>query len=234
MNTTQQQTKTMMFANLFAAIKAGKERELDVFINSFDDADTPKTIEGLLNSWYYSDLLTATTKRKTWNALIELKSYLISRKRKAIAAYVEKQLKHLQAVESAPDLISITFNVEWKKSRMWGSNPRCEAQAKTERMFEHYDSGSISGCGYDKESTAIAQAANQCNSFLKALYLAKEQHADAKNHDLLGYGSGYGILPRLEGGVGTSCYPRIFEAIGFGWQHVGTGKTFDVYTATKK
>lgn len=36
-----------------------------------------------------------------------------------------------------------------------------------------------------------------------------------KNNDLLGYGSGYGILPNLEAVCRTSCYYRIMEKLGY-------------------
>jgi hypothetical protein len=227
-------TQNFLFPNLFAAIKAEKESELQKFISSFNDDDMPKTIEGLLKSWYYTDLLTSTTKRKKWAAFEELKAYLIARKTKAIATSIDKELTRLRTVSNAPELVSIVFNVEWKKSKMWGSNPNCEAKEETaENRLNYYNSGSIGGCGYDKESTAIANAANQSNSFLKALYLIKEQQPTIKNHDLFGYGSGYGILPQLEGGVGVSCYPIIFKKIGFTWKNIGSGKWFDVYVASK-
>jgi len=95
-------------------------------------------------------------------------------------------------------------------------------------------SGSIGGCGYDKLSTAVAECLNQVNAVLRPLYLMKDKHTGKKNHEYLGYGSGYGILPNFEGGVGVSCYPRIFENVGYEFKTIASGKTFDVFTITKK
>ena len=181
---------------------------------------------------HYSDLIPASRKGYAWQ-LSEIKDYLIARKIKANDKELAKQLTRLQTIEQSPDLESITISIEWKKSRMWGNNPRAEARVSNAQTCEYFDSGSIGGCGYDKGSTAVANAINQSNSFLKALYLVKEKHPKAVNHELFGYGSGYGILPYLEGGVGVSCYPRIFEKIGFKFSTTASGKTFDVYSVTK-
>lgn len=231
---TTQTTTSFLFPNLFSAIKAEQAERTNKFISDLNDYCKCNPVEKVLSMWYYNELLPTSKKHKKDWQLDELKAYLIERRGKQDAKNIENQLSRLKTVSNAPDLISIVFNVEWKKSRMWGSTPRCEAKERTSDMYNYYDSGSIGGCGYDKESTAIANAANQSNSFLKALYLIKEQHPTVKNHELFGYGSGYGILPSLEGGVGVSCYPKIFEKIGFAWSNVGSGKSFDVYVAALK
>lgn len=163
-----------------------------------------------------------------------LKVFLIARKTKQTAKEIDKQLARLIAVQNAPDLQSITVSMEWKKSRMWGMNPNAEARINAGDNSDYYQSGSIGGCGYDKGSTAVANAINQSNAVLKALYLVKEDNIAINNRELFGYGSGYGILPYFEGGVGVSCYPAIFDKIGFEFKTTASGKTFDVYTATKK
>lgn len=228
MSTTTQQTSTI-FTNLFAAITADEKKRLQQFITDLNEQTDVKKIT---DAWFYSDLLPAGKKKAVWD-IEALKTYLISRKTKATEKEIQKQLTHLQTVEQASDLESITVSIEWKKSRMWGNNPTADARVCDKEYGHNYNSGSIGGCGYDKESTAIAQAVNQSNSFLKAMYQVKEQNVATNNRDLFGYGSGYGILPRLEGGVGVSCYPKIFETIGFVFKNTASGKTFDVYTVTK-
>ena len=122
----------------------------------------------------------------------------------------------------------INISVEWHKSRTWGNCPRVEV-----RTNDGYYTGSASGCGYDKESAAVAQALNQSASVLKALYDMKEQNIEKHSHDVLGYGSGYGIRPYFEGGVGISCFRSIFERLGYKWECTGSGKTFDVYKVSR-
>lgn len=220
---------TALFPNLFAAIKNKYSERLEDFKSSLEDENDTWQI---ISKWQYNDLMTASKKNIVWD-LSELKSYLIDRKSKALDKELEKGLQHLLTVEKAPELESIKVSVEWKKNRTWGSNPTAEAWVSVKNDSFYYTSGSIGGCGYDKRSTAIANAVNQDNSFLKALYLLKEKNVDINNHTLFGYGSGYGILPKLEGGVGESCYAAIFDKIGFKWNSVAWGKTYDVYTATK-
>jgi len=215
--------------NLIKAIETEQKNRLESFILEINKVADLKG----LNTWQYNDLLPKG--KKVDNLSFDaLKAYLIDRKQKAIYKAIEREVKHIQTVFNAPDLESITISMEWKKSRMWGSNPNAEARVIAGNYSDYFESGSIGGCGYDKGSTAVANAINQSNSFLKAMYLLKDANINTKNHELFGYGSGYGILPRLEGGVGVSCYPAIFEKLGFTFKTTASGKTFDVYTVTKQ
>lgn len=227
MTTTQTNTETI-FVNLFKAIKAERAKRLQDFINEVNEETSIETFTQRYGR--YSDLIPASRKGYLWT-LEGIREYLIARKIKVNEKGVAKELLHLQTVEKSADLESITVGIEWKKSRMWGNNPTANARV-CDKEYGHDYTGSASGCGYDKESAAVAEAINQSNSFLKAMYLVKEKHPKAVNHELFGYGSGYGILPRLEGGVGVSCYRQIFEKIGFKWANTASGKTFDVYTAS--
>lgn len=227
-STTNTQT---IFVNLFSQIKEGKYSEFKRFT---EELNKKENVKELLNGWQYSELLTKSKRSIAWE-LAALKDFLIHRKAKQTEKEIAKELKHLQTVEAAGEFTSITVSVEWKKNRTWGSNPNAEAMVEVEDQYKYFQSGSIGGCGYDKNSTAVANAVNQCNEFLKAMYIVKEKElAEVKNRDLFGYGSGYGVLPRLEGGVGVSCYPAIFEKIGFTFKNTASGKTFDVYTISKK
>jgi len=136
----------------------------------------------------------------------------------------------------------LTITIEWKKSRTWGSNPHAEVRVEyyeTPRnsygRFEHKDGYTCSGCGYDKESTVIAQV---FNDFLKYKLWAMSEEQIKGNH-----GSGdegpapYGITNYdmgrgYSGGIGTNCYYRIAEYIGGKFEHVASGKMFDVYRYT--
>lgn len=234
MNTTTQQTATatqtaFLFPNLFKAIIDEHLKQLETFKAELLKQDD---VWKILDSWYYSELLTKGKKRVVW-ALADLQAYLIDRKTKAINKAIEAKRKYLETVSAAGEIINIDISVEWKRSSTWGANPTAQADTRTSKGFDRYTSGSIGGCGYDKQSTAIAKAMNQSNEFLKALYLVKEQQPTAKNADIFGYGSGYGMLPRLEGGMGVSYYPSIFAKIGLNWRNVASGKSYDAYTVTK-
>lgn len=192
-------------------------------IDNLDNTDVSKL------DWRLSDLLTAGQKKKLFS-LEELKEVLKSRNKKA---QEKRNLKELERLNFAnlEDIETLTINVEWKRSQMWGMNPTAEAYVNG---IGHVSSGSIGGCGYDKQSTAVARVLNQVPQLIKKLYELKENNTDVKNHDLFGYGSGYGVLPSFEGGVGVNCYDRIFNAIGYEFKTISNGKMFDVYQISRK
>lgn len=215
------------FPRLFKAIQAEKAKDAAKFAEGLKEYETAEKILGL---GYYSRLITAANKRRQWE-LGALKTYLIERNEKQAQKQLLEQFKRLQTIGAAGEFTGASVSVEWKRSAMWGMNPTASAACYS---AGHFVSGSIGGCGYDKLSTAVSDALNQSNALLKALYTFKEKRGpNANNRDLFGYGSGYGILPYLEGGVGDSCYPAIFAKIGFTFRKISSGKTFDVYSITK-
>lgn len=151
------------------------------------------------------------------------------------------KLARLDRVAAAPDLIFISISVDWVRSRTWGNNPHAEARTNAGTF-----SGTASGCGYDKESTAIADALNQCDSVLKALYTLKEEGLRAglsdksktaacgrSNGNICGYGAGYGAIPYFEGGGGASCFWSILKKCGFSTS-CHHGKHSDFYSVSKE
>lgn len=145
----------------------------------------------------------------------------------------QKAFAKLEAVEQAPEIQSITVNIEWTRNRTWGANPSAF-------VFTHsigQTVGHASGCGYDKESTAIASAFNQNIAILKIIYAMKEKalqdNYDISSHDACGYGAGYGAIPYYEGGVGVTCFMSILSKAGFNCA-VANGKMSASYIFTKK
>lgn len=133
------------------------------------------------------------------------------------------KLAQLERVANAANLTFISISVDWVRSKTWGYNPRVEVRTNTGTYY-----GTASGCGYDKESTAIADAFNRCDSILKALYQLKENGLRAgktdtsrtactgvDNRNICGYGSGYSVLPYFESGVGASCFWSILKDCGY-------------------
>ena len=133
---------------------------------------------------------------------------------------IKKEFEKIDSVFSAPDKLerSLMINIVFHKSRTWGYCPIAEDNRGNK-------TSSITGCGYDKESTASAEILNLNNTILKRMYALKNENIDAKNGDLFGYGSGYGFLPYFEGGVGVDCHVRILEKIGFKVEKMGTNTT---------
>lgn len=135
----------------------------------------------------------------------------------------EKKLARLEAAETAPDVNGLEIHIEWKKSRTWGANPTATVYAETEAGYMT-TTGTASGCGYDKESAAIAEALNKIPGIGKMLCTAKEKALEAgkqtgneynsSNADLIAYGAGYGAIPYFEGGVGVNSHISVFKACG--------------------
>lgn len=190
-----------------------------------------------LNTYPYKDLLSPNKILKD-KTLKESKNYLLERKSKKLKVSLQKKISSIQEIFQAGDLNFIKILVEWKKSRIWGMNPTAEIwvqffNKEDEIDSDYFRSSSISGYGYDKLSTAVAEALNQSPQVLKLLYSKKNKKPLDSNRELLGYGSGHGILPRFEGGVGIESHRKIFENLGFKWQNIANGKTFGIYTVKK-
>ena len=202
-----------------------------------------KTIEGLetanqiFDSYQTSELLTKLRQEQVKSGKLSLADAKFLMIKKQAKNYEQKLKKELDAVEevenSKGDLESITINVEWAKGSMSANQASAEVEVVTTEGYNRYYGGKTGGFGYDKESTTVGRALNQSKPLLKLLYAYKEKAMSTQNRDLFGYGSGYGLLPYFEGGVGISCYYRIFERIGFEMKHISNGKKFDVYTVSK-
>lgn len=177
----------------------------------------------------YSDDLTP----KTAEALTEagegmpsdetLKKIIKKHARRAKKATAER-LQKLAEVEAAELPQVINISVEWHRSSVWGYNPTAEISAERRRTY-----GTASGCGYDKESAAVAAALNANPEALKVIYQYVEKGGK------LPYGASiWAGLPSFDGGCGVSCIRSIFEACGYEWRTVGSGELFNCYTVERR
>ena len=120
---------------------------------------------------------------------------------------IKSDLKNLYNLEEWDNFSTC---VEWSKNPYWGMNPHAEIWGNG------YFTGSASGCGYDKLSSAIADALNKNYSALKLVYNLYEKelrkNPNATPHTV-NYGMGY-LYPYYEGGVGYSCFSQIFKKAG--------------------
>lgn len=142
----------------------------------------------------------------------------------------KKMLLWLDNVANAPDLTFVNVKVEFVRSATWGRNPYATVLTNFGTFY-----GKASGCGYDKESAAVAQAFNQNLSIMKILCTLKEKALERgilDNRTGLGYGSGYGVIPYFEGGVGVGCFWSILKQADF---EVSTtyGKHENIYSLYK-
>jgi len=219
--------------NLIKAVENEQKKYLTDFIGMVNEETT---VKGLVSRWQYSNLI-PKGKDVGGFSVEQLKAYLIKRKEQATYKAIEKEAKKVSSVWNSGELISVKITVEWKRTQMWGANPSAECWYSYKKDGNTHSgyvvSGSIGGCGYDKLSTAVAKCLGQINEVIKPLYIAKDSDISKKSNEVLGYGSGYGILPYIEGGVGCDCYTRIFDKIGYKFSKVASGKMFDVFTIEK-
>ena len=155
-----------------------------------------------------------------------------NKKARQEAKKAANELARIERQKNQKPVKRITISIEWKKSRTWGSNPHAEATIQHKDGSFSYGSAKCSGCGYDKESTVIADI---FNNFLKyKLYTPSfEQLPDTRDNGLP-YGIYLGQHRHYSGGIGTDCYYSIAKAIGGEFKRVATGKTFDVYEYTEQ
>lgn len=120
-----------------------------------------------------------------------------------------------------PDVVRLEINVEWKKSRTWGQNPHAYWHAELANGHWLQGHETCGGCGYDKESTVVAEIFKQaCSGMLWRKRKTKKKAP---------YGIRFGWFPSFEGGVGISCYFSIVEFLGGKMERVASGKTYDNY-----
>lgn len=139
------------------------------------------------------------------------------------------QVKNIDAtIENMED---INIIIQHKKTNL-GYQYKATLATDTLRIDGKY----TGGWGYDKLSTAIAEVLNQYQPLMKLMYkyiddkMWEEGSLTINNHKVLGYGSGYGILPYFEHGVGVSAFYRIFDNLGLKLTQV----TDEFYRITKK
>lgn len=138
-----------------------------------------------------------------------------------------KAIKQEDEEKNQKQVKQIDINIEWKKSRTWGNCPKATAEVFfTDGTHDRFIA-TASGCGYDKESTVIADVFNE---YLKYTLWAKEEQ-DNKDKPY-GVCLSYDYSPYFQGGVGTDCYYAIAEFIGGKFERVASGLTFDVYRLT--
>ena len=183
---------------------------------------TQKNIEGMLCNWenvrdrYINEYLTKREQNKITTES-ETKKAIIQKMKENTKKDIETFNAKADAIAQAERPTMIFINITWNKSQVWGYNPSVNVTTygKNANYFLSRTQGRASGCGYDKRSSAVAEAFNDSENILKIIYsLWEEALRKGENvRDFVGYGSGY-FKPYFEGGVGYSCFKNIFDNAG--------------------
>lgn len=239
--------ETVSYPRLRAELKADAQRRKDEaaeriskgYLDRWNPANRPASKDDGIR--YYS---TATRWEQYQRGEISReKAVELATKRahKRIDQDTARQFEKLDTAASARVCSAFSVIVTWKRSATWGANPTAEVCGDTTRTTGH-----ASGCGYDKESAAIADAMDQQPEALRVLYdMAEKALADGLRPDsktactgyswghVLGYGSGYSVLPYFEGGCGSSTIWELLRKGGYTVRHTHGSKTLDCWEAVK-
>jgi hypothetical protein len=149
-----------------------------------------------------------------------------------------QEVGRLNAIfESDKEIKRIVVATDWRRGSMQAN--QCKAVVTVtyaDYQTEVFESERTGGCGYDKESTAIASAFGRINALLKELALkANEAIEQGEGYrEYIGYGCGYNTLPYFEGGVGFNSQVKILSSLGYKMNHLHWTKKSDVYEFVKE
>ena len=216
-----------MFDNITKKLESRMRRDVDDTMSRV----STMTCGDILKTRYTRDLLTNAAYEivKLLKPEEDLPAKVVDKIRVRTTHQNLKRLKadmaKLRAAIKADDPGDITIAVSWIRSRTWGANPAVVVSAGRETT-----DGSASGCGYDKESAAVAAAMNK-NASIRRLWCSFAE---------CGFKFPYSMvcdndspIPFMDGGCGMSSVRAVFEALGYNW-YEHHGKAFDYYRATKK
>lgn len=225
--TEEPKEETPVFPNLTAAVNAHFDENAAKFAANLETITTGEALAG----WYYRNRMTPAALRMAQETdpaehlPAKVREKMVSRFQRENENDRQKYLHKLERAANAPELRDLTVCVEWAKNRTWGANPTATVTANDSHHYE--TTGHASGCGYDKESAAIANAMNANAAVLRILY------THAENGGKFAYSVyTFAGLPYFDGGCGVSCFRNVFEGCGYEWRDLVHRKTFDSYMMT--
>lgn len=115
----------------------------------------------------------------------------------------------------------LDFRIDWKKSKVYGYNPKGKLTTGDNR----YSDNSVSGCGYDKLSACLANLLNYDKGIKKAL-IEKILTSDKIP---FGVNDRQGQLPLIEDGTGESTIRTILNWLGYKLEDKHNTDIYDYY-----
>ena len=134
------------------------------------------------------------------------------------------KMADIDRIETAGVPVEATLTIDWTKGGSYGSQAQAtidyiyvDSQGKHNRTVQSNRTG---GYGYDKESSAFADALNASPSFRKLLFDARVKSKK------LPYGAqlnpGKATMPYYSRGVGINSLNRVLEALGYEVKYIPT------------
>lgn len=220
----------IIYPNLTAAINAHYDSQVEKFRQQADELTAVSVVNWSLGRKYMTPKIFEAVKVLPQEQPLPdwIKDKMLAKFKKANDKGRAAKLQKLADVAALSPLESASVNVEWKRNPTWGHNPTAEVRAFGSGYSAKLTVGKASGCGYDKESVAIATAMNGNLQILRAMY----DHAE--NGGTFPYSvHAFAGLPYFDGGCGVSCFRNVFEAMGYKWHDIAHGKSYDVYSVER-
>lgn len=183
-----------------------------------------KNLDDVIKSRYCEQFLTKRQLEKLNSGeltLPEAKKIMIARIEKDFTKELSQQLNKIKSVKASSRINSIRCEIDWVKNNTWGYCPKgCYRNG-----YKYQEFKSITGHGFDKLSTLMADMFNSDNNLIAFVIDYIEKHHI--NEDNIEYKLGYGIkiyngMPHFSHGVGVDCYETILLKLGFKVQHFST------------
>ena len=195
--------------NLLNSLRLEGKKELEKVVKNIE-AGNMNTI-----NFYITDLRKQQLKdgKITLEKVQQIAIKKASKEIKKQATKKMDQVKNIYATIEGMEDINII--VQHKKTNL-GYQYKAILATDTIRIEGKY----TGGWGYDKLSSAIAEVLNQYKPLMELMYnyidnkMWEEGSLTINNREVLGYGSGHGILPYFESGVGVSSFYKIFDNLG--------------------
>ena len=211
--------------NLMNSLRVQGNEELERVIRSIKDGNM-NTIN------FYITNLRKQQLKDGKITLEKAQQIAVKKANKEISKKIEQQINEVMEIRNtSAEIEDINIIIQHKKNN-YGYQYKAVLATDTLRIEGKF----TGGWGYDKLSTAIAEVLNQYQPLMKLMYnyiddkMWEEGTLKINNHEALGYGSGYGILPYFEHGVGVSSFYKIFDNLGLKLTEV----TDEFYRITKK
>ena len=191
-----------------------------------------KALKGLLkankdnykdfNYWYYKDAMTETQYKyfinQDFKTLKELLKKQIEKEKRKLEKGKQQAAEEYENIKKLIDIKHAIFEIVWSTRRLDLGSYQAKVIASVSYKngdFKQYETRYTGGCGYDKQSTALAEA---CSELLKIVLLKhynKIQKDEEKHYHF--YAAEYGYYQH---GVGLSSYFTFFKNCGYKVQQI--------------
>ena len=152
----------------------------------------------------------------------------------ALSRVFANKMAYLDKIEDAGTVTNATMTV-WYPARSYQARATIKYTyvKNGQKGYGSVSGGPTTGYGYDKMSTALAEALEKSPEFMKILMDARAKKKKLPYGVSLNIGKPY--MPGWDGGVGTGCFMSVLKECGYDVKYIYTGiKDSETYEITFK